>query len=201
MTTKKNDPRIRFFDDAAANWDAGRPHSDTDARIDDVSEQLRLQPGEEVLEIGCGTGQLTAWLVEQVGTGHVTAVDFSGQMLARARAKAIAAEFRKADACSDDFGRDRFDVVLCFHAFPHFRDQQAALVALGCAMKPDGRLVVMHWNSAAEINAFHDGLGGAVAGDHLPVGEAWTPLLAEAGLKAVRHIDQPGLFVLEARRR
>ncbi|MFW6132281.1 MAG: class I SAM-dependent methyltransferase [Planctomycetota bacterium] len=200
MTARKKDPRIGFFDAAAPEWDTGRPHLDTSERIDEVADHLQLKPGQEVLEVGCGTGQLTAWLVAQVGPGHVTGVDFSAEMLARARAKGIDADFRHADVCCDDLGTDRFDLVLCFHAFPHFRDQQAALVTLARAMKPAGRLVVMHWNSAAEINAFHDALAAPVAGDHLPVGDAWTPLLDAAGLTAVRHVDHPGLFVLEARR-
>lgn len=56
-------------------------------RVDAV-RQLELRPGDHVLDVGCGTGESFAPLVEAVGpTGRVTGVDLSGEMAAVARAR------------------------------------------------------------------------------------------------------------------
>ncbi len=193
------DPRIAFFDELAPRWDRdGQSPCETVERVSGLADHLAIKLGHDVLEVGCGTGQLTGWLAEQAGPGKVVAVDFSPAMVARAQAKGISAEFRVADACRDDLGTDCFDVVLCFHSFPHFRDQKAALRNLARAMKPGGRLMVMHLAGSAAINAFHAGVEGAVSVDHLPVGDEWPPLLAAAGLRRVSLIDTDDLFLLTA---
>ena len=193
------DRRIAFFDELAPRWDTdGQNPTETVQRVAELAPQLGLTAGETVLEVGCGTGQLTGWLATQVAPGRVVAIDFAPSMVETARGKQIAAEFRVADVCHDDLGTGRFDVALCFHSFPHFRDQGAALKNLARALKPSGRLIVLHLSGSAEINAFHDQVGGAVAGDHLPCPHGWNTLLAAAGLVATETTDRPGLFLLKA---
>jgi demethylmenaquinone methyltransferase/2-methoxy-6-polyprenyl-1,4-benzoquinol methylase len=206
MTTERNlspatDPRIAFFDKLAVEWDDGEQDpAETVARLEALEDLLYLESGQRLLEVGCGTGQITGWLVEQVHPAEVVAVDFSDAMLTQAKAKGVEAEFRRADVCSDSLGEGCFDVILCFHSFPHFRDQAAALANLARALAPGGRFLVTHLNSAADVNAFHDQVGGEVAGDHLPEADAWDPLLSAAGLVRQKLIDRQGLFFLEARK-
>ena len=91
-------------------------------------------------------------------------------------------------------------MVFCFHCFPHFRDQPAALSNLARAMKPEGRLIVMHLAGSERINHFHSGIEGPVAADVLPEGSAWPALLEGAALEPALLLDQDDLFFLEARR-
>ncbi len=202
MNGKKSsrpDPRIAFFDRHAANWDAEGPCTETvQARFEELDDLLGLAAGQELLQVGCGTGRLTGHLVRKVAPGSVTAVDFSRRMLQEASRKDIDAEFRRADVCCDDLGEGRYDVIFCFHSFPHLRDQRAALRNLGRSLKPLGRLIVMHLAGSKHINEFHTGVGGAVAGDHLPPGDAWDELLAQAHLKRDEFIDRDDLFLLKA---
>jgi len=196
------DPRLEFFEGLAPRWDeVGQDPSATLARLVELSSVLDLQPGTELLEVGCGTGQITGWLAQQVAPGHVVAMDFSAAMLGEARRKhkQLTVEFRCADVCRDDLGTQCFDTILCFHSFPHFRDQPAALRNLARAVRPAGRLIVMHLAGSDHINAFHDQVGGAVHGDHLPCGRSWPVLLANAGLEMCEFMDRPDLFFLSAR--
>lgn len=194
-----HDPRVEFFGSLAERWDeVGQDPSATVARLAELSGLLQLKPGTDLLEVGCGTGQITGWLAEQVAPGKVVAVDFAEAMLQQARRKLVAADFRCADVCRDDLGTQCFDTILCFHSFPHFRDQPAALKNLARALRSTGRLIVMHLAGSREINKFHDHVGGAVAGDHLPSLDVWQTLLATAGLEVRQHKDGDGLFMLVA---
>lgn len=193
------DPRIAFFDALAAGWDNEEPSSQTmTARLSQHADLLALQPGQALLEVGCGTGKTTAWLAAQVAPGRVTAIDFAPDMITKAKAKGIDADFSCLDVCSERLGCGRYDVILCFHSFPHFRDQSAALRNFVRALMPDGRLIVMHLAGSEHINHFHAGIDGAVKGDLLPAWNEWQSLLSEAGLKQVTLIDREDLFFMEA---
>jgi len=196
------DPRVGYFDALAAKWDNAEPSGRT--MIDRLSRQadlLALKPGLSLLEVGCGTGKTTAWLAAQVAPARVTAVDFAPEMIARAAAKGIDADFACLDVCCDPLDAGRYDVILCFHSFPHFRDQPAALRNFTGALTPAGRLIVMHLAGSDHINRFHAGIDGPVRGDALPAADQWTALLAEAGLSQTMLIDREDLFYLEAVRR
>ncbi|MBN1393824.1 MAG: class I SAM-dependent methyltransferase [Pirellulales bacterium] len=195
------DARIGFFDRLAHDWDGSEQDPvETVVQVERRAARLELRGGERLLEVGCGTGQLTGWLVERVAPGRVTAVDFSPEMLRKASEKGIGAEFRLIDVCGDELGRAEFDVALCFHSFPHFRDKPAALRNLARALKPRGRLMVMHLDRRDEINEFHRGVGGAIGDDLLPDDDLWREWLAEAGFDPPEISDGGDGFFLLARR-
>ncbi len=202
MNNKKNcgiDPRIVFFDNLAENWDNEEPSSETmTACLNQHSSLLDIKSGDDLLEVGCGTGKTTSWLAQKVSPGTVTAVDFSPAMIAQAQQKNIDAEFLCLDVCSEELGSKSFDAILCFHCFPHFRNQAAALQNLVRSLKPSGRLIVMHIAGSKKINGFHANLDGPVHHDILPEGDDWILLLGQVGLDRIRLIDREDLFFLEA---
>ena len=168
-------------------------------RLKQHADLLSLQSGHFLLEVGCGTGKTTGWLTAQVAPGRLTAVDFSSAMINYAKQKDIDAEFLCMDVCRDHLENDTYDVILCFHSFPHFRDQSAALCNFASALKSSGRLIIMHLAGSRQINEFHAGMDAPVREDVLPSGDEWRPLLEESGLREVKHVDRDDLFYLEAR--
>ncbi len=194
-----NDPRIAFFDRHAPNWDTYGPGPRTTLdRLDQLQALLELKPGMALLEVGCGTGQITQWLADRVRPGRVLALDFSEQMLEKAQTKGINAEFIRGDVCDNIPSGRQFDIVLCFHSFPHFRDKLAALKNLASTLKPHGQLLILHLSGSREINRFHTDVGGPVACDHLPGPSDWDTLLSQAGMKKMNMTDQTDLFFLRA---
>jgi len=194
------DPRVAFFDRLAPHWDQDGPgQEEIVGRLAALNGRLGLRPGLDVLELGCGTGQITGWLAETVRPGRVVAADFSPGMLAQARARGVDAEFRRLDICADAVASDSFDVVLCLHAFPHFRDPLRALANIRSLLKPGGRLIVLHLAGSAQINAFHSALEHPVCLDLLPATNAWPEMLAVAELELLSLTDEADLFLLTAR--
>jgi demethylmenaquinone methyltransferase/2-methoxy-6-polyprenyl-1,4-benzoquinol methylase len=197
---QKTDPRVAFFNRLATTWDeSGPPIRETLARLQELRPTLGFAPGQHVLELGCGTGQVTGWLLDAVRPGRVTAIDFAPAMLARARARGVPAEFRCADVCSDDLGTACYDMVFCLHAFPHFRDPDLALRTLARALKPDGRFILLHLDGRENVNSFHAQVGAEVGADHLPDVFTLKELLREAGLQVTTVVDRPDLFCMHAK--
>jgi ubiquinone/menaquinone biosynthesis C-methylase UbiE len=196
-----SDPRIAFFNQLAPNWDqCGPDQATTLRRLCDLDGILGLRPGQEVLEVGCGTGQITGWLADAVRPGRVVAVDFASGMLERARARGVDAEFRLMDICDEQTVAQRFDLVLCFHSFPHFRDREAALRQMARYLKPGGQLVVLHLAGSAQLNAFHGTLDGPVSDDFLPEVSRWPEMLGPLGLRVTESLEREDLFLVKAGR-
>ena len=109
-----------------------------------------LPEGVPVLDLGCGTGDpIARWLI---GAGFaVTGVDFSGAMLAIARARFPQAEWLEADMRGLDLGR-RFGGILAWDSFFHLtpEDQRAIFPVFARHLAPGGALMFTSGPDAGE---------------------------------------------------
>ena len=116
----------------------------------------RLQTGESVLDVGCGTGSLAIAAKRRVGVaGEVCGLDASAPMIARARNKARKAglelNFQSGVAEALPFPDSRFDVVLntvMLHHLPRTARQEC-VGEMRRVLKPGGRLLVIEFGGAA----------------------------------------------------
>jgi SAM-dependent methyltransferase len=112
------------------------------------------QPGEHVLDVGCGCGATTLLLAEAVGQdGQVTGLDVSAPMLARAKQRAahlpqVACVL--ADASSHSFATGSFNLLFSRFGVMFFSDPMAAFANLRRGLRADGRLVFACWRSLPE---------------------------------------------------
>ncbi len=100
-----------------------------------------VQPGDRVLDACCGTGDL-AVAAEREG-GHVTGIDFSPRMLARAREKSTAIEWVEGDLLALPFADDSFDVATVGFGVRNVADLELALRELNRVVRPGGRLAIL----------------------------------------------------------
>lgn len=111
-------------------------------------EHLRLQPGEAVLDVGCGAGALLVLLREHVGSaGRVVGVDVSPRMLERsrrllARSPVSGVELVLADASRDPLGAGTFEAAVAIASLSATPNPRHAITNVYGALRPGGRLFV-----------------------------------------------------------
>lgn len=147
--------------------------------LDCVLEAADLQPGERVLDIGCGTGASTLAAAGAVGPdGRVTGADISPVMLKGARRRASEAgcgtvDFIEADAQTHDFGAGVFDAMISRFGVMFFADSVAAFENMAKALRPGGRMHFVCWRGLEENPWFS--LPRQVAVDRLGAPEPADP--------------------------
>ena len=147
----------------------------------DTLHDLVGDPPQDVLDAGTGTG-FVAFLLAELGH-HVTGLDVSEVMLARARAKAEGVSepptFLLGDVADPALPASSLDLVICRHVAWTLLDPIGSFRAWRQLLRPGGRIVVMEWFSPtatwdpypAEVNAA------------LPLGHLRTPSQVETAVR------------------
>lgn len=128
-----------------------------DASLADATAGLlplaAIKPGERVLDIGCGSGQLSLLAADAVGPGgQVTGADISQPLLALARQRAAGrpnVRFIQADAATQAFGPE-YDLLISRFGVMFFDDPAAAFANLRRAAAAGGRLAFVCWRPMPE---------------------------------------------------
>ena len=169
------------------NGDAGKRWARDDATMErllrPVTEALldhaRVENCRSALDIGCGGGSQSLLLAARIGeAGRVLGVDISGPMLEVAEAKtrqlppgSAEVTFLQADAATQPFEPDSFDLLFSRFGVMFFDDPTAAFRALQSTLQPGGRLAFCCWQSLKE--------------------NAWSLLPYQAALKHVTPPERP----------
>jgi SAM-dependent methyltransferase len=155
-----NQPQIDFWNGAAAlRWVTEQERLDRAfLPIDEVGfRQAAAQPGERVIDLGCGCGATTVALAERVGpTGKVRGIDISSPMLARARERARPfswVDFVEGDAAEHRFAGDA-DLVYSRFGSMFFADPVAAFANIKRALVDGGRVALAVWRTPDD-NPWH----------------------------------------------
>jgi len=104
-----------------------------------VVELLSPKAGERILDVGCGTGQLTARIADE--GAEAVGIDNSKAMIEEARRRFPRLEFLVEDAHCFDFP-EPFDAVFSNAALHWITDPDRMVECISRALKPSGRLVV-----------------------------------------------------------
>ncbi|BAZ10783.1 putative methyltransferase [Calothrix sp. NIES-4071] len=132
-----------LYDRRSQSYDSSDWHVQICHRLIEYSD---ISYGQNILDIGTGTGHLAFAAAQVAGTeGRVIGVDISARMLDTARGKIEAlklnnVEFLLADAEVLDFAENSFDRVLCANTFPWMEDKEATLRLWYKFLKPGGKI-------------------------------------------------------------
>lgn len=130
-----------------------------------------VKPGDAVLDVACGTGDLTQGFAKSAAS-HITGGDFTPRMLdfARTKQKALpSAESAKinyveADAMNLQFGDASFDVVSIAFGIRNVAEPSRAIEEFHRVLKPGGRLIVLEFDRPrfAPMRWFNDFYCGTI---------------------------------------
>lgn len=99
---------------------------------------LAPQPNELILDLGCGSGELTQQIADRGAS--VVGLDASESMIAKARQQFPALDFQLADAATFELPQ-RFDAIFSNAALHWMTDYEAVVQRMKHHLKPGGRLV------------------------------------------------------------
>ena len=163
-----------------------------------------VHPGDRVLDVCCGTGDLA--LAASEAGGRVTGLDFSAPMLERARGKSSGIEWIEGDALALPFADGSFEAVTIGFGLRNLPNVERGLAELRRVLRPGGRLAILEITRpkgplAPFYRFWFDGviplagkvLPGGSAYSYLPASvrrfpapEGLAKLLDEAGLAEIR---------------
>jgi ubiquinone/menaquinone biosynthesis C-methylase UbiE len=149
-----------FFNARAATWDENVAEKDV-TKLWTMAERLDISEGDEVLDIGTGTGVFVPFLLAKLGPeGRLVCVDFAEEMLRIAAAKAFGCniEYICADIENSGLADENFDAAVCYSVFPHFENKPKVLREINRMLRKKGRFYICHTSSRHDINEVHRSL-------------------------------------------
>jgi SAM-dependent methyltransferase len=159
-------------------------------------DRLAIEPGDAVLDVGCGTGNYTRYLAAATGNGLVVGIDASEAMVAGAARRGGASNltYLRGDASELPFRDGQFDAVCCVGVLHMLDRPQAALEEMVRVLAPRGRLVVVA-TCARKAGEDRNRHGITIFGR-----EELTGALAESGLQVDQLVLRRAQFVTGRRK-
>jgi ubiquinone/menaquinone biosynthesis C-methylase UbiE len=137
------------------SWDLAAPdyeglwHAQLARAQSKLMDSVSIRPGENVLDVACGTGMVTFNAAAAVGpTGHVVGTDISGEMVGIATQRALArglsnVTFNRMEGETLTLFDGTFDVALCAFGFMYVPDSLRALTEIRRVLRRGGRVGVL----------------------------------------------------------
>lgn len=157
-------------------------------------ELLRLRPDHAVLEIGCGTGLNFRHVLQHLdpASGRLTGLDFSADMLERARKRVERHDWRCVELVQADastFSRtERYDAVLFAYSLTMIPDWPAALARARAHLNPGGRVAVLDFGTFAGWGPLRPVMRGWLKLNHVQTHDSYTEKMREVfGNVRVQH--------------
>jgi demethylmenaquinone methyltransferase/2-methoxy-6-polyprenyl-1,4-benzoquinol methylase len=179
-----------------------------------AADLAAVRPGDRVLDVATGTGDLAIEMARRVGPGgEVVGTDFSEEMLQRARGKNPSVRWEWANALELPYADGEFAAATVGFGARNFSDLDRGLAEMARVVRPGGRVVVLEITTPQRppLSTFYGAwfdrvvpLIGKVAGDpaayeylpasvkRFPAPEGLAAAMARGGLERIRWVLTAG---------
>ena len=139
------DPLIKEYAGAAQDYDRKWSFY-VESTTRETIARLAMKPGDRVLDVGCGTGELLARLAAKYPKAALAGIDPVPEMLAKAKGKLPAqADLRVGWANQLPWPDASFDIVVSCNMFHYITQPVAAIQEMERVLVPGGRLLITDW--------------------------------------------------------
>ncbi len=121
-------------------------------------DHANVRPGQSVLDLAGGTGDLAIRFARQVGEeGHVVLADINAAMLDEGRRRLVDegiagnVSLAQVDAENLPFGDSSFDCITIAFGLRNVTDKQAALASMHGVLKPGGKAMILEFSKPADV--------------------------------------------------
>lgn len=202
--------RIAFFNERANGWLDKFYKDPVSGRYDKFKHEfdrlfslIPVEPGDCVLDVGCGSGVLVPYILDKIDdSGVLYELDFADKMIEANREihRDSRIRFIISNVLQMPLEPETCDGIICFSCFPHFGDKDAAVKSMARRLKQGGWFAVAHFDSSDKLNNHHRKAGGPVEHDMLPDKKMMFSLCDDAGLRVIKFIDEEGFYIMLAKK-
>lgn len=187
---QKHDKYVAQTFDRQASWYDSSSTADTYQRPSQrmALDEMQLEPGMHVLDLGCGTGTGTLAIASKLrGTGRVVGIDLSEKMIAEANKKRSASLYQnvtfRVGSGHELQDKNTFDYVVSTNAFHHFYKKEKIFSRIYRALKNQGQFIIEDFCDDFPLMRLFDTVGKIFERGHAgsTTSQGLSVLLAEAG--------------------
>ena len=186
-----------FFEKLAGEWDQQQP-LDRLAHLNLLIDKIMPKIGtcKKILNIGSGTGVLTAILAQHYPGSEITSIDIAFAMLQKNRFQDSSANLAQADVHALPFLYQTFDAIISHNSFPHFLNHPLAMQEMLRALKDGSFLVILHDISRDQVNAVHrNATSHVIHHDMLPEPARLAGLMKICGIRNIEISEGEDFFL------
>jgi len=192
-----------YFNSIAQKWDSWEDLNSLKVQFDKGLKQFGIFPHEHILDVGCGTGNLTASILRQLSqAGRITAIDISSRMIEIAQTKIK--DSRVQWICDSiehmTTYENVFDRVICYSVWPHLKNPEKVARLIKSMLKPGGKLHIWHLKSREAINETHAKASEVISNHMLVAASQTAALLEQSGFIIEEALDDDSGYLVSARR-
>ncbi|MDD3726471.1 MAG: class I SAM-dependent methyltransferase [Candidatus Ratteibacteria bacterium] len=191
MITKKE-----FFNNLADRWDK--------EDIVDIEKYRRIiseadiKKGQNILDVGTGTGVLIPYILEREKEVHIFAIDFAEKMIEKFRSKGFSLNVQSfvMDIRKTTFEDNFFDRIIVNSCFPHFEEKPLVLREIHRLLKTDGIFIISHPTGRKFINELHKKTHPLIEEDIIWDISSLKVFIEPFGFNLVKEIDEDDFFLI-----
>ncbi len=194
---------VEFFNSIAPKWDSLENLESLQIRFQNGLKRFGLHHDEHVLDVGCGTGNLTAAILRQLSQeGRITAVDISIRMIEIAQIKIKDSRIQWICNPVENMAtfKNVFDRVICYSVWPHLINTGIAARSIQSMLKSGGKLHVWHLKSREAINKIHTEASKTTHDHLLRPAHQTAALLEQYGFIIEETLDDNSEYLVSARK-